>query len=84
MKVFQELTRGLGVESSEIAFVGDDPEADVIGASKAGMQPIWTTYVLDRKIPAAPGVLPVNLEVSADDVPRISTWNDLLDLLELQ
>jgi putative hydrolase of the HAD superfamily len=55
--VFLELADQLGVQKDQIAFVGDDPEADVSGAMQAGLQPIWTTYVRDNNILPAPGML---------------------------
>lgn len=35
--IFEELRRGLGVEGTEIVFIGDNPYADVHGAQRAGM-----------------------------------------------
>ncbi len=80
--VFQELIDQLGVQSNQIAFVGDDPEADVTGAMRAGLKPIWTTYVRDNHIAPAPGMLGPADEEPAPAVPRISNWQDLFDLLD--
>jgi putative hydrolase of the HAD superfamily len=79
--VFRRLVEELGVKKSQILFVGDDPLPDITGASQAGLKPVWMTYVLDKKIP-------LSLSASSDaemvdqNVPVISTWRDLLDLLD--
>jgi FMN phosphatase YigB (HAD superfamily) len=72
------------VEKEEVAFVGDDPEADVAGALGAGLQPVWTTYVRDNNITPAPGVVGKGETDPDPRVPRISNWEDLLALLEIQ
>jgi len=79
--VFEELIDQLGVQRDEIAFVGDDPEADVVGALRAGLQPIWTTYVRDNNISPAPGMMGPTDDDPGPEVPRISNWQDLLTLL---
>jgi putative hydrolase of the HAD superfamily len=84
LSVFEALIDQLGVEKEEIAFVGDDPEADVAGALRAGLQPVWTTYVRDNNITPAPGVVGKGQTVSDPTVPRISNWEDLLSLFNLQ
>jgi len=72
------------VEKEEVAFVGDDPEADVAGALRAGLQPVWTTYVRDNNITPAPGVVGKGQTDPDPTVPRISNWEDLLSLFDLQ
>ena len=42
--VFRQLIKYLGVEKDQILYVGDDPEPDITGAQKAGLQPVLTTY----------------------------------------
>lgn len=39
--IFQSAARSLGVESATCIFVGDNPEADILGAFKAGMHTAW-------------------------------------------
>ena len=80
--VFRQLIEQLRVEKDEIIYVGDDPEPDITGAQRAGLQPVWTTYVRDRNIPPAPGVLSRSSEKADCNVPRISTWKELMTLLE--
>jgi len=84
LSVFEALVDQVGVEKEEIVFVGDDPEADVAGALRAGLQPVWTTYVRDNNISPAPGVVGKGQTAPDPTVPRISNWEDLLSLFNLQ
>ena len=79
--VFEELIDQLGVQRDEIAFVGDDPDADIEGATRSGLKPIWTTYVRDNNITPAPGMLGPTDDDPGPEVPRICDWQDLLTLL---
>jgi putative hydrolase of the HAD superfamily len=40
-RIFAHLQRAAGVAPMEVLHVGDDPLADVIGATQAGMQAVW-------------------------------------------
>ena len=80
--VFSKLIERLGVEKNEVLYVGDDPEPDITGAQQAGINPVWTTYVRDRNIQPPRGVLSRSSQEADQNVPRISTWKDLLTLLE--
>lgn len=80
---FDELVKHLGVESRQVLFVGDDPEPDILGARRAGLNPVWSTYVRDRQIPFAAGVLYPEHMDPEPGVPRISSWDDLFPLLGL-
>jgi 2-haloalkanoic acid dehalogenase type II len=44
-RIFAQLLRSAGVTPAEVLHVGDDPLADVIGATQAGMQAIWLNRV---------------------------------------
>jgi putative hydrolase of the HAD superfamily len=79
--VFLKLIEEFGVETSRILYVGDDPEPDIKGARGVGLQPVWTTYVMDHQIPYARGILTGAPESPDPSVPRISAWQDLLALL---
>jgi putative hydrolase of the HAD superfamily len=79
--VFRQLIEQLGVKKGQILFVGDDPLPDITGASQAGLQPVWMTYVRDKNIPLSPSTSS-DEEMVDDNVPVISTWQDLLDLLD--
>jgi putative hydrolase of the HAD superfamily len=79
--VFAELAEGLAVQRGRIAYVGDDPQADVFGALQSGLQPIRTTYVQDHNISLAPGMLSLPPDDPLPKIPTISTWKDLFPLL---
>jgi HAD superfamily hydrolase (TIGR01509 family) len=40
-QIFAQLERIAGVSAAEVLHVGDDPLADVVGATRAGMQAVW-------------------------------------------
>jgi hypothetical protein len=49
-----------------------------------GIQPVWTTYVRDRRIPLATGVAAEQLEGPQCTAPRISSWDELLLMLDAE
>jgi putative hydrolase of the HAD superfamily len=79
--VFQMLVERLDVEKDYILYVGDDLGPDVMGAQKAGIRPVWMTYVQDHKLPVLPGLGSGPDNLPGSSVPRVSDWNDLLALL---
>ena len=79
--VFDRLIEHLAFEKDQILFVGDDPEADIAGAKGAGIQPVWTTHVLDQDLPIAKLIPFPESTIQDNEVPRISNWEDLLTLL---
>ena len=40
-RIFARLSAAAGVEAHQILHIGDDPLADVVGATQAGMQAMW-------------------------------------------
>jgi len=40
-RIFAALVRAAGVPAGEVLYVGDDPLADVVGATRAGLQSVW-------------------------------------------
>ena len=40
-RIFAQLLKMAGVEASQVLHIGDDPLADVVGATRAGMQAVW-------------------------------------------
>ena len=59
-RAFEAVVAALGVQPHEIAYVGDDPHADVAGARSAGMRSVW----VDRGVHAWPEeVIRADLEV---------------------
>lgn len=81
--VFHRLVKALGQEKERVLYIGDDPEPDIAGALEAGLRPVWTTYVEDKKIPMTAGILGRGAEAPGKEVRRISDWQDLLDLLNM-
>jgi putative hydrolase of the HAD superfamily len=79
--VFDELARGLGVKKEDIIFTGDDPEPDIHGASKAGMNPVWFTYTLENKMPVIKGTIQSEIHAPMIEVPRAASWGEFLSLL---
>jgi HAD superfamily hydrolase (TIGR01549 family) len=82
--VFDRLVEELGQPRDQILFIGDDPEADVAGSLQAGLQPAWMTYVRDHKLPFLPYTQSEKEGFPETEVPRITTWDDLLTLLTSQ
>jgi 2-haloalkanoic acid dehalogenase type II len=39
--IFHKTIEGTGLAAEEVAYVGDDPLMDVVGARRAGMVPVW-------------------------------------------
>ncbi len=78
--VFQELCAHLEVVETQIAYVGDDPEADILGALNAGIQPVWVIH--DHH--ADPLSSPFTQEpvLKRGWVPMISSWQDFPSVLE--
>ena len=80
--VFRSLIDRLRVKKHQLLFVGDDPEPDIMGARKAGLQPVWATCVRDQNIPVARGLFSNGDDTPDFQVPRISKWEDLFILLD--
>ncbi len=81
--VFRELAEGLDAPEDQILYIGDDPEPDIHGARKAGLKPVWMTYVRDRNLPQVRGILKGEKEIPDFEVPRISSWRDLFSLMDI-
>ncbi len=79
---FRRLIEELRVKRSQILYLGDDPGPDIVGARRAGIRPVWFTYVRDKNIPSPPGIAGMMAEDPGGDVTRISEWTDLLSLLD--
>jgi putative hydrolase of the HAD superfamily len=81
--VFATLTQALELTAAEIMFVGDELEADIVGAGKAGMQTVWMTYRQRLERPSPLGQF-LGWSESADNAQPdyvVSTWSELLALL---
>jgi putative hydrolase of the HAD superfamily len=80
--VFHHLIQELGITQDEILYVGDDPEADIMGAKQAGIRPVWFTYVRDKKVHSSPGITGRAVQDPEEAVMRISNWAELTPLLD--
>jgi len=56
-RIFARAAEMLGVQSSSILHIGDNPEADVWGAKQAGMQALLLDYEVPDDFKAQPGSL---------------------------
>ena len=72
--IFEHALDLLRVDPAEAVHVGDDPKADVVGARRAGIEPI----LVDRHGRAHP---PIGAEAPSDGVTVIADLAELLDLL---
>lgn len=79
--LFQKLAVQLSSKNDGVLYVGDDPEADILGALRAGLQPIWTTYAMDHQVSHAPVTLTREDPAPPPNVPKISGWEDLFKML---
>lgn len=79
--VFEELARKLGIEKEKILFAGDDPEPDVHGAKRAGLNPVWFTYVKANNLPITKGTIQSGIIEPEIDVPRASSWKEFIAIL---
>jgi len=80
--VFEELARKLGTEKEYILFTGDDPEPDINGSYKAGLNPVWFTYIKENNVPIIKGTIQSELSEPEIDVPRASSWKEFINILE--
>jgi putative hydrolase of the HAD superfamily len=80
--VFCRLIEELGVTKEQILYVGDDPEPDIIGATRAGLHPVWFTYVRDNHIPTPSTISLGSPKDPGMGTTRISSWKELLSLLD--
>jgi putative hydrolase of the HAD superfamily len=72
--IFRHALELLGTSPHEAVHVGDDPGADVLGARRAGVEPI----LVDRHGREHP---PIGAGSPADGVPVVADFGELLDLL---
>ncbi|MGQ4810095.1 Phosphoglycolate phosphatase [Candidatus Entotheonellaceae bacterium PAL068K] len=82
-RVFVALQRHISLPKAQIAFIGDDPEADVRGAQEAGLQPIRTTYAQVYKATNRTDPEARSTPDTHPGVPTIASWTDLLTLLDM-
>ena len=81
--VFAALTMEMELTAEEIMFVGDELEADIVGAHNAGMHTVWMTYRQRLERPSPLGQF-LGWSESADNARPdyvVGTWSELLTLL---
>lgn len=76
-KVFDIALQKAGICSDEVWYCGDNPRADIEGASQAGISPVWYDNDTDKDY----------RDCSVEYVPEcehfhIHKWDKLIDLLE--
>ena len=79
---FAPLVEKLGCDCAEIAFVGDNLLDDVSGARQCGLQPVWTSIVLQMNGAFSERWFDSGPERPERDVPEIRAWPDLMTWLE--
>jgi putative hydrolase of the HAD superfamily len=79
--IFRRLVEDLGVKPHQMIYVGDDPEPDITGALRSGLQPVWTTQVKNKRLPFSFKVPPIYPQDDHAHVPRICSWDGLFELL---
>ncbi len=82
--VFEELSKALGVEKERIIFTGDDPDPDIHGAFKAGLHPVWFTYIIDHDVPVIRGTIQSEVTEPEMEVPRASSWKQFMNILNAE
>ncbi len=80
--VFDKLAENLKIENSRILFTGDDPDPDIHGASKAGLQPVWFTYIIDKDVPVIRGTIQSESVKPDIDVPYAASWKEFIKILD--
>jgi putative hydrolase of the HAD superfamily len=65
-RIFARALERCSVDAGESLFVGDHPEADIMGAKNAGLQPVWKRKPY-WEVP--------------DDVPRIDQLSEVLSMV---
>jgi HAD superfamily hydrolase (TIGR01509 family) len=66
--IFRHACEALGVAPSEAVYVGDDPEADIVGAQQAGMRAVWINR-FDRTLPAH-----IRPDAVCNNLEQLETW----------
>jgi putative hydrolase of the HAD superfamily len=80
-EVFNRLVKRLAVERDHMIYVGDNLEADVVGALNAGIKPVWFTYAKNHRVAMVPGDMPEEVKIPEPDVAKVKSWKDFLQIL---
>ena len=79
--IFRIFINTLNIDPQYMIYVGDDPMHDIQGAMGAGIMPVWMTYVRDNNLQFIPGYVRSRNEIVSEEVPRISTWEQLFEII---
>ena len=81
--IFSELSRRLALAPEEIVFVGDELQADIVGAQKAGMHTVWMTYRQQHERPSPLGQFLGMSEAAEGICPHhvVANWTEFLATL---
>lgn len=75
--LFDIALQKVGVCDDEVWYCGDNPRADIEGASQAGMYPVWYDNDTERDYrDCSDGHVPACKHL------HIHEWNEMIDLLE--
>jgi putative hydrolase of the HAD superfamily len=80
-EIFHRAAQRLGVMSQDCIFVGDNPEADIIGAKNAGMKTIWKRNLSWKEPKAADAMIDELHEIPTilkSQLPTVGYTNDRL------
>lgn len=69
-RIFELALERAGLPASEVWYVGDQYECDIVGARNAGLFPVWYTGAADMRLP------------EDNAVCKVSDWGELQALLE--
>ena len=69
-RIFDLALEKAGLSAEDVWYIGDQYEADIVGAGNAGLYPVW--YL---------GAIDMNFE-KRDDVFTIESWNELKIMME--
>jgi len=83
-RIFDIFCDSIKLNPAQILYVGDDPLHDIEGAMKAGIQPVWMTYVMDEGLPVVPGHVRYSNDHLDQEVPRISSWDQFMKIMKIK
>ncbi|RMF56375.1 MAG: HAD family hydrolase [Calditrichaeota bacterium] len=81
-RVFRELCERLQVLPEELIYVGDNPEDDIQGALRSGIQPVWMKYSIVHQLNFANRLSPIP-ELKIDEmIPAVDNWEQFREWLQ--
>ncbi len=68
-RIFELALEKAELSASEVWYIGDQYECDIVGARNAGLFPVWYIGAADMRLP------------EDNDVCKVSHWKELQELL---